>query len=387
MPNYILGDVLNAEAFVRDNNDKLVHYFSAKTMTESTINVSVSAEEIRGGWGNQLLGKIFHDTNFAVNLTEAMFSMSYLAAQIGSDITAKTGDAANFVSVNGATVGDGTLTFTPTKTVAKLFQNSGTFCSGATDDYICWAKDCAGHKATYSFTTTEGGAVTATKIAGEDLEGSADDICVTYPTNEKAAEQLIVKAAFEPKEFSLHLKGKVFAGDSCGKSKTGKVGNIIIEIPRFQLDGTADLSFSPSSNVSVALNGSALAFGCDCGDEGEKQYAKISIVLDSTPEAVNPYKGYTGIVVENAESLVPGMPLVIWAVGNRKKPVPYKGSFTAVKTGTQDSILTEQGLVIAKGDHAVNATITATDVQFKEAAGGTAPSATATIAAKTVMGG
>ena len=386
MPNYILGDVLNAEAFVRDNNGKLVHYFSAKTMTESTINVSVSAEEIRGGWGNQLLGKIFHDTNFAVNLTEAMFSMSYLAAQIGSDITAKTGDAANFVSMNGATVGVGTLTFTPTKPVAKLFQNSGMFCSGSTDKYICWAKDCAGHQATYEFDAADG-EVLATKIAGEDLEGSANDICVTYPTNEKAAEQLIVKAAFEPKEFSLHLKGKVFAGDSCGKSKTGKVGNIIIEIPRFQLDGTADLSFSPSSNVSVALNGSALAFGCDCGDEGEKQYAKISIVLDSMPETVNPYKGYTGIVVENAESLVPGMPLVIWAVGNRKKPIPYKGSFTAVKTGTQDSILTEQGLVIEKGDQAVNATITATDVQFKEAAGGTAPSATATIAAKAAIGG
>ena len=386
MPNYILGDVLNAEAFVRDNEGKLVHYFSAKTMTESTINVSVSAEEIRGGWGNQLLGKIFHDTNFAVNLTEAMFSMSYLAAQIGSDITAKTGDAANFVSTNGATVGVDTLTFTPTKSVAKLFQNSGTFCSGSTDKYICWAKDCAGHQATYEFDAADG-EVLATKIAGEDLEGSANDICVTYPTNEKAAEQLIVKAAFEPKEFSLHLKGKVFAGDSCGKSKTGKVGNIIIEIPRFQLDGTADLSFSPSSNVSVALNGSALAFGCDCGDEGEKQYAKISIVLDSTPETVNPYKGYTGIVVENAESLVPGMPLVIWAVGNRKKPIPYKGSFTAVKTGTQDSILTEQGLVIEKGNQAVNATITATDVQFKEAAGGTAPSATATIAAKAAIGG
>lgn len=381
MPNYILGDVLNAEAFVRDNNGKLVHYFSAKTMTESTINVSVSAEEIRGGWGNQLLGKIFHDTNFVVNLTEAMFSMSYLAAQIGSDITAKTGDAANFVSMNGATVGVGTLTFTPTKPVAKLFQNSGTFCSGSTDKYICWAKDCAGHQATYEFDAADG-EVLATKIAGEDLEGSANDICVTYPTNEKAAEQLIVKAAFEPKEFSLHLKGKVFAGDSCGKSKTGKVGNIIIEIPRFQLDGTADLSFSPSSNVSVALNGSALAFGCDCGDEGEKQYAKISIVLDSTPETVNPYKGYTGIVVENAESLVPGMPLIIWAVGNKKKPIPYKGSFTAVKTGTQDSILTEQGLVIAKGAEIVNATITATDIQFKEAAGGTAPSATATIAAR-----
>lgn len=384
MPNYILGDVLNAEAFVRDNDGKLVHYFSAKTMTESTINVSVSAEEIRGGWGNQLIAKLFHDTAVNVTLTEAMFSMAYIAAQVGSEITANQ-DAANFVSQSGATVGaDGSLTFTPKKSIAPLFQNAGAFCSGSTNNLICWAKDCNGHQATYEINegATVGGAITATKIAGDTLEGSANDICVTYPTNVKAAEQLIVKAAFEPKEFSLHLKGKVFAGDSCGKSKTGKVGNIIIEIPRFQLDGSADLSFSPSSNVSVALNGSALAYGCNCGDEGDKQYAKISIVLDSTPEAVNPYKGYTGIVVENAESLVSGMPLVIWAVGNKKKPIPYKGTFTAVETGTEESILDEQGLVIAKGAAAVNATITATDVQFKEAAGGTAPSTTATIAAK-----
>ena len=69
MANYILGDVMKAEAFVRGEDGKLKHYFSANTMTDSTLNISVTAEEIRGGWGNQLLGKIFHDTNFGVNLT------------------------------------------------------------------------------------------------------------------------------------------------------------------------------------------------------------------------------------------------------------------------------------------------------------------------------
>ena len=108
--NYILGDVLNAEAFVKMDDGQLVHYFSAKTMTESTINVSVSAEEIRGGWGNQLLGKIFHDTNFGVNLTEAMFSMNYLAAQIGGEVK-KDGSAKLLKSVDGTYAGDGKITF------------------------------------------------------------------------------------------------------------------------------------------------------------------------------------------------------------------------------------------------------------------------------------
>ena len=376
MPNYILGDVLNAEAFVKNKDNKLVHYFSAKTMTESTLNVSVTMEEIRGGWGNQLLGQLAHDTNFGINLTEAMFSMNYLAAQIGADVDTDS-DATKLYSEQTGSIVAGNLVFTPSKTPVRLFANASGFCKDATGNFICWAKDCDGRKATYEF-AADSGEITATKIDGEVLSGT--DICVTYPISVDAAEQLIVKAAFEPKEFSLYLYGKVYAGDSCGKSKTGKVGNIIIEVPRFRLDGTVDLSFNPSSNVSTTLNGTALSYGCDCGDEENgKQYAKISIVLDAETADVNPYAGYTDIVVENAESLVSGMPLVIWAVGNKKKPIPYKGAFTAVKTGTEESILTEQGLVIAKGQEAVEATITATDAQFAAAAGKT-PTATATIA-------
>ena len=42
----------------------------AKTLTESTFNFSISNEEVRGGSGNALWGKYFHDSNLAVTLTD-----------------------------------------------------------------------------------------------------------------------------------------------------------------------------------------------------------------------------------------------------------------------------------------------------------------------------
>lgn len=42
----------------------------AKTLTESTFAFSITAEEIRGGRGNALFGKYFHDSNLTVTLTD-----------------------------------------------------------------------------------------------------------------------------------------------------------------------------------------------------------------------------------------------------------------------------------------------------------------------------
>ena len=45
----------------------------------------------RGGEGNVLWGKYFHDSSFDMKLTDIMFNMSYVAANCGSDII-KGGD-------------------------------------------------------------------------------------------------------------------------------------------------------------------------------------------------------------------------------------------------------------------------------------------------------
>lgn len=274
MANYILGDVMKAEAFVRGEDGKLQHYFSANTMTDSTLNISVTAEEIRGGWGNQLLGKIFHDTNFGVNLTEAMWSLDYLAAQIGEEV--KKGAGKDLKSVTG-TVADGALTVTipTTDEIAPMFDKAAGFCAAADKTLIVWVKDC--NDEVFTYTATKGGGTYTFTIVGETKPADGA-VCVTYPTEVTDCEQLIVTAAYAPKEFSLFLYGKLFAGNGCQKSKGKYAGKITIEIPRFQLDGTVELTMNPSSAASVSLNGQALASGCSC--DGEPQYATITTIIN-----------------------------------------------------------------------------------------------------------
>lgn len=280
MANYILGDVMKAEAFVRGEDGKLQHYFSANTMTDSTLNISVTAEEIRGGWGNQLLGKIFHDSNFAVNLTEAMWSLDYLAAQIGTEVAKD--DGISMETVMGKVAAAGALTLAEGAKlkgeIAPMFANATAFCGTGTDALVVWVKDC--NDKVYTYTATKGSENTYTFAPVDETNVPAvGNVCITYPLKHATdCDRIIVNAAYEPAEFSLFLYGKLFAGNGCAKSKSRKVGQFTIEIPRFQLDGTVDITMNPSSAATTSLNGSALAYGCTCG--GDPEYAKITVVLD-----------------------------------------------------------------------------------------------------------
>lgn len=274
MANYILGDVMRAEAFVHDKDGNLKHYFSANTLTDSTLNISVTAEEVRGGWGNQLLGKIFHDTNFGVNLTEATWSLDYLAAQIGSQIS-ENATGKYISSVQGTMAAAGALTVTIAEgKIATLFEDNNAMCPGA-NSKIVWVKDCNDDMYTYTVSgdTTYTYALVGTK---NPKEGK---VCVYYPTSQDGCRQLIVSAAYAPQEFSLFLYGKLFAGNGCQKSQGKAAGKIVIEIPRFQLDGTVDMTMNPSSAATISLNGTALAYGCTCGEDAEPEYAKITTIL------------------------------------------------------------------------------------------------------------
>lgn len=274
MANYILGDVMRAEAFVRDKDGNLKHYFSANTLTDSTLNISVTAEEVRGGWGNQLLGKIFHDTNFGVNLTEATWSLDYLAAQIGSQIS-ENATGKYISSVQGTMAAEGALTVKiDDGKIATLFEDNNAMCPG-TNSKIVWVKDCNDDMFTY---TVSGDSTYTYALVGtkNPKEGK---VCVYYPTSQDGCRQLIVSAAYAPQEFSLFLYGKLFAGNGCQKSQGKAAGKIVIEIPRFQLDGTVDMTMNPSSAATISLNGTALACGCTCGEDAEPEYAKITTIL------------------------------------------------------------------------------------------------------------
>lgn len=305
MANYILGGVMNAEAFV-ERDGKLEHYFSAKTLTDSTVNISVTSEEIRGGEGAQLLGRFFHTSNFGVNLTDALFDFKYLEAQIGSDI--ELADA-EYIYEDTITLTDGAGKLS--KEPAVLFGSEQNICVDAAHNRIAWIKDCDGNYVTVYPTGEE--AQPQINITGVELADGT--YCVKYPITQEGCRQVLVKAMYQPKEFKLVLTGNLFAGSSCSIANSSKVGKLVIEIPRFQLDGSVDLGLNMSSAATIALNGFALASGCGCGDA---QYAKMSEILDG-----DQYQGYTTITVANKDDLRVGDVLKVYAAGAKKLPKRY----------------------------------------------------------------
>lgn len=309
MANYYIGGVGRVQAFINTENGP-EHYFDAKTLTDSAISISTSAEEIRGGEGAQLLGKFFHTSVFNLNMTDALFDLKYLAAQVGSEI--EEGDAKHF-KTETVTIKNGKATLSE---MPVAISDGRSLCT-AEGNIIAWYRGCDDD----GYTTVK---VNTDKTIDFGAEFNDMNICVTYPIN-KAGQQVVVNAMYYPNEFMVYLTAKLFAGDACTPSTGSYVGEIVVEIPRFQLDGAVDLSLNMSSPATMQLNGSAYANGCGC--DGEPWYAKITqIMLDEDSR----YSGYTGIVVLDSDGLYAGDEIFVYAIADSKTPKRYTGKFTAI---------------------------------------------------------
>ena len=78
---YFLAGVADAEIFKGDQP-----FATAKTLIDSSITIGVSAEDIRAGKGAKLYGKYFHTSTFDLKLSDAMFKLEYIAANVGAEI-------------------------------------------------------------------------------------------------------------------------------------------------------------------------------------------------------------------------------------------------------------------------------------------------------------
>ena len=83
MEKFILAGV--GDAVVYDGLGNQI--VQSKTFTETSFNVTVTAEDIRGGLSNPILGKYFHDSMLTGKLTDALFDLNYIALNVGGNIT------------------------------------------------------------------------------------------------------------------------------------------------------------------------------------------------------------------------------------------------------------------------------------------------------------
>ena len=216
----------------------------AKTLTESTFNFAITAEDIRGGKGNGLLGRYFHDSTLTATLTDAMFDINYIALSLGVNV--ESGGLSVKEEELTATTGAVTVTETP---VAFDGTMIGWYKKPTDED---WQIGTITDK-----TMTISGAT-----AGQAY-------CVKYFYQNANAKSITIKSQYVPATLHVVVLTDLYSGKVGTQSDATRYGRLIVDIPQFQLDGSQDLSLTATSAATVSLSGQALAVldGATCEDD------------------------------------------------------------------------------------------------------------------------
>lgn len=226
----------------------------AKTNTDTTFNFSNTAEEIRGGQGNVLLGKYFHDSNFAMTMTDAMFNLHYVAATLGS------------------TVESGGISIKEEKVIAskegnKLVVTETPVATAGT--LIGWYRKPT--ETAWNIGTFIGNEMT---ISGD---APSEPYCVKYFYHNENARSIVIKAQSVPKTLHVVVINELFAADKDNNINVADhYGRLITDIPQLQLDGNLDLSLTSAGAASVPLTGNAIAVSNLEGCEEELYYGTMT---------------------------------------------------------------------------------------------------------------
>lgn len=225
----------------------------ANTLTDSTFDFSVTSEDVRAGAANMLWGRYFHDSTLNVTLTDAMFRLEYMAAVLGTNI--QSGGLS--IKEEQRTVSNSTITAseTPVATGGVV---------------IGWYK-----------LPTEDNWKVGTFYDGNKIYivGATNDTvyCLKYFYENENARSITINANYIPSELHLVIINDLFNGDIANEpSETTKIGRLITDIPRFQLDGSQNLSLTSTGVASMSLAGSALAVTDPNSCEGEAYYGTMT---------------------------------------------------------------------------------------------------------------
>ena len=291
-------------------NDVLA--FTGTTSLNTSISVSMEDQEITGGKGNKTLYKFKYGRKLAPSIEMAEWNLSYIAANVGSTVFEGLKDVFAVAECVTLTNGVGTLKKVP---VGKVFIEKA---DGSTAEI-----------------TPVGSTITIGNEEGTVL------VTYQYSTNVK---RVTIDAESTP------FVGRLVMSADKHNNKKGKVGEVQIEVPSFQLNGTFDISLEASGSTTTKLEGDALAVeGASCSDgsvyayitEIPSQASTVSVSdIAVTPAVINlaatetknisviGIKGglYSNVGIDVADCVITSDDSKVATVAN--------GVVTAVATGT-----------------------------------------------------
>ena len=310
---------------------------TSKTLLDSSININSSAEDVRGGIGNKLLGKYYHTSTMDINLTDVVFKLEYLAYQTGSTI----------------------------EQVADLFENEQVTITG-NKGVINGTPMAYETYGTIGWVSLPGeDAYTNITFNGKEFDYAAEDgtiVCVKYVKRDNASKSITISSNFIPSEVTLVMKCNLYrGGKTTNINDSSKVGTLQIVVPRFQFNGSQELSLQASGVCNVPIAGSALDNpSADCSEGG--YYAIITETIDGA----NWYDDVIALAIEGSEIDLEAnetKQLVVKALPRTGSPFNAPVSeltFTSDETATAE--VNADGLVTAVAAGTTNITVAITDV-------------------------
>ena len=245
----------NVGSFVfRDNRLNMVA-FTGSFATTYSVEITMSANDTRGGAGNALIFRSYSDRNVNATLTVQDWNLAYVAACVGSQIEYGLSELFIIEKSLAITGGVATLNKTAIGSVSvRLPNGSRVEVSPGINNTIDLS----------AYNLTDG-----------------DCVFVTYAFNANA-KSVTITADKSPYVGNLIMQGVI------SDSLIGQVGTVTVDIPSFALDGNMTITMNADGTTSTTeLVGTALSVdGRVCGEGQVYGYVKEYIEDDVAPQLV-----------------------------------------------------------------------------------------------------
>lgn len=223
--------------------------FTGKTSLNTSFTVSMQDKEITGGQLNKLLYKMKYGRKIACSIEMAEWQLSFIAANAGTKIATALKDVFSIAECVTLTSGVGTLAKTPVAGTKVYVEKS------------------------------DGSIVEITPVGSTITVGTENGtVNATYQFNERVRRVTIDTD-------SVPFLGKLVMSAQRHNNSIGKVGEVQIEVPSFQVSGNFDIALSADGNTTTKIDGDALSVESDSCEDGDV-YAYIT-EIDDTPSTVS----------------------------------------------------------------------------------------------------
>jgi hypothetical protein len=323
-----------ADYYMYDGDQNLLA--AGKTLSESTMELTVNSTDVRGGKGAPLQYIYFNSPDMNITLTDTQFNLPFISLSTGEAIA------------NGANV---------------WTEENITLSAGLVGTVVGTPAGFLGSATKYAWVTHADGSIERLAFTGQTFTSatgtSGEVVCARFYETDAAAKEVTIPANIIPSIVTLVLDAQLASSDE----STNIVGSVQIVMPKVQLTGGFSLTMTMDGVSTTPLTARALSYtpvgvaGCANAD--------VFGYIKQIRLATNWYDDVYALAIENSEITLTHpatRQLVIKALHSTGSPsTPPMSGLTFASSTVGTATVSSGGLIttVAAGDTVISVAITA----------------------------